>query len=138
MNLISLSIDLNDLVRKLLGFQFYRSSRVLLLQEIRQDSFYEVITILLTLSILNIITQIWIHSEQHLVDCDTNDGGCNGGWYTDAWDYLKTAGGSAKLSLYSYTGVVSANVIFDGIVSSYYSCQIHHRNPPLANTLHPC
>ena len=46
MNLISLSIDLNDLVRKLLGFQFYRSSRVLLLQEIRQDSFYEVITIL--------------------------------------------------------------------------------------------
>lgn len=40
-------------------------------------------------------------SEQQLVDCDrANNGGCNGGWYTDAWDYFIGAGGSAKRTLY--------------------------------------
>ncbi|EFX87400.1 hypothetical protein DAPPUDRAFT_312328 [Daphnia pulex] len=42
-------------------------------------------------------------SEQHLVDCDTTNGGCNGGWYVTAWTYLKKAGGSAKQTLYNYT-----------------------------------
>lgn len=40
-------------------------------------------------------------SEQQLVDCDTSNGGCNGGWYTSAWYYLKN--GCAKQSLYTYT-----------------------------------
>jgi hypothetical protein len=146
MNLISLSFDWNDLVRKLLGFQFYRSSRVLLLQEIQQDSCYEVITILYKLlQFLYVLynNRIWIlRSEQHLVDCDVYDGGCNGGWYTNAWYYLQTAGGSAKQSLYSYTGVVSANVIcflwlfFFQLIN--WVLLIHCRKRPLANTPHPC
>ncbi len=47
---------------------------------------------------------IFTFSEQQLVDCDPNNNGCNGGWYTSAWSYLK--GGSAKQSTYSYTAVV--------------------------------
>jgi len=35
-----------------------------------------------------------ILSEQHLVDCDPNNHGCNGGWYTNAWSYLRSNGGS--------------------------------------------
>ncbi|EFX87406.1 hypothetical protein DAPPUDRAFT_312323 [Daphnia pulex] len=42
-------------------------------------------------------------SEQHLVDCDTSNNGCNGGWYMDAWNYLKSKSGSAKRQLYTYT-----------------------------------
>ncbi|KAI9558063.1 hypothetical protein GHT06_014816 [Daphnia sinensis] len=39
-------------------------------------------------------------SEKQLVDCDRSNGGCQGGWYTDAWDYIKRVRGSAKTSLY--------------------------------------
>jgi hypothetical protein len=50
-------------------------------------------------------------SEQHLVDCDPYDSGCNGGWYTNAWYYLKNvAFGSAKQSLYPYTATVNIKV----------------------------
>ncbi|EFX78290.1 hypothetical protein DAPPUDRAFT_246512 [Daphnia pulex] len=43
-------------------------------------------------------------SEQHLVDCEPYDYGCNGGWYTNAWYYIKNGAlGSAKQSLYPYT-----------------------------------
>ncbi|EFX78291.1 hypothetical protein DAPPUDRAFT_320635 [Daphnia pulex] len=43
-------------------------------------------------------------SEQQLVDCDPYDKGCNGGWYTNAWYYIKNGAlGSAKQSLYTYT-----------------------------------
>jgi len=31
-------------------------------------------------------------SEQELVDCDTNDSGCGGGWPTNAFSWLKTHG----------------------------------------------
>ena len=37
-----------------------------------------------------------------LVDCDTNDYGCDGGMYTNAWAFLKTKGGAMKSSAYSY------------------------------------
>lgn len=41
-------------------------------------------------------------SEQQLVDCDLNNGGCNGGWYTSAWQHLMN--GSNKHSKYgAYT-----------------------------------
>jgi C1A family cysteine protease len=43
-------------------------------------------------------------SEQQLVDCDPYDGGCNGGWYYNAWYYLKAAGGADRASSYGYTG----------------------------------
>ncbi|XP_057379755.1 uncharacterized protein LOC130702104 [Daphnia carinata] len=42
-----------------------------------------------------------ILSEKQLVDCDRVNAGCNGGWYTDAWDYIEKAGGSAQTSLYA-------------------------------------
>lgn len=41
-------------------------------------------------------------SEQQLVDCDTQDGGCNGGWYDTAWKYVNNAGGSNTESDYPY------------------------------------
>nr|CAH0098611.1 unnamed protein product [Daphnia galeata] len=44
-------------------------------------------------------------SEQQLVDCDTVNAGCNGGWYDDAWKYLASAGGQATASSYPYRGV---------------------------------
>lgn len=38
-------------------------------------------------------------SEQQLIDCSLDYGtnGCNGGFYTNAWDYLITMGTSFKL-----------------------------------------
>ena len=41
-------------------------------------------------------------SEQQVVDCDKRNFGCNGGWYEDAWDYIKAAQGSLKQSFYPY------------------------------------
>jgi len=35
-------------------------------------------------------------SEQQLVDCDYSNGGCNGGWYTSAWEHLKEGANSHK------------------------------------------
>ncbi len=46
-----------------------------------------------------------MYSEQQLVDCDAQNGGCNGGWYKDAWDYIQT-GGAATSAAYAYTGKV--------------------------------
>jgi hypothetical protein len=43
-------------------------------------------------------------SEQQLVDCDTNDNGCNGGMMDNAYTYLQNAGGSLLESEYPYTG----------------------------------
>jgi len=37
-------------------------------------------------------TSVVILSEQQLVDCDPISGGCDGGWYYWAWDYLKNHG----------------------------------------------
>ncbi|XP_072392907.1 cathepsin L-like proteinase [Diabrotica undecimpunctata] len=42
-------------------------------------------------------------SEQELVDCDTVNGGCNGGLMTDAFNYVKRHGLAAE-SKYKYTG----------------------------------
>merc|ERR1711992_445399 len=42
-------------------------------------------------------------SEQQVVDCDTRDGGCNGGWYDTAWRYVSEEGGIATQDDYPYT-----------------------------------
>jgi len=42
-------------------------------------------------------------SEQQLVDCDTYDGGCQGGWYYNAWTYLQSYGSNSGYE-YGYTG----------------------------------
>merc|ERR1719322_1575025 len=36
-------------------------------------------------------------SEQQVVDCDTRDGGCNGGWYDTAWRYVSDEGELKKM-----------------------------------------
>ncbi|KAI9559439.1 hypothetical protein GHT06_013427 [Daphnia sinensis] len=62
-------------------------------------------------------------SEQQLVDCDTNNGGCNGGWYTSAWYHLKN--GCARQSLYPYTATKNTckytSAMSAATVSSYGS-----------------
>jgi cathepsin F len=47
--------------------------------------------------------KIVTYSEQQLVDCDTVDGGCNGGLMENAFEYLKSAGGVETESDYPYT-----------------------------------
>lgn len=42
-------------------------------------------------------------SESQLVDCATENGGCNGGWMTTAFSYIINAGGIAPTSVYAYT-----------------------------------
>jgi cathepsin F len=49
-------------------------------------------------------------SEQELVDCDTNDQGCGGGWMYDAYEWLEKAGGQMTEAEYPYTGNVTACV----------------------------
>lgn len=41
-------------------------------------------------------------SEQQVVDCDTQNGGCNGGWYDTAWMYIKGEGGVTTTAEYPY------------------------------------
>nr|CAH0098610.1 unnamed protein product [Daphnia galeata] len=55
-------------------------------------------------------------SEQQLVDCDTSNGGCGGGWYTSAWNYMKN--GSAKQSLYTYTATARTCKFTSSMISS--------------------
>jgi C1A family cysteine protease len=43
-------------------------------------------------------------SEQEIVDCDDNDHGCDGGWPSDAMDWIKSHGGLMLEEDYPYTG----------------------------------
>ena len=59
-------------------------------------------------------------SEQNLVDCATSsygNSGCNGGWYTNAWDYIKKVGIDTQTS-YPYTAIDVRNII---LISNKYS-----------------
>jgi cathepsin F len=42
-------------------------------------------------------------AEQQILDCDTADGGCNGGWMENAMDYITQAGGIMLTKDYPYT-----------------------------------
>ena len=46
-------------------------------------------------------------SEQQLVDCDTDNNGCEGGWYDTAWAYVKNTGGAESQVDYPYTSGTS-------------------------------
>ena len=54
----------------------------------------------------NVASSFSILSEQQLVDCDTTNYGCNGGWYVAAWTHLQQRSGSVKRTLYPYTARV--------------------------------
>jgi len=43
-------------------------------------------------------------SEQQILDCDTDDHGCSGGWPTDALEFVKKHGGMMLESDYGYEG----------------------------------
>jgi cathepsin F len=43
-------------------------------------------------------------SEQQILDCDTTDSGCDGGWPYNAFQYVISAGGMDSESSYPYTG----------------------------------
>jgi len=44
-------------------------------------------------------------APQQIVDCDTTDGGCNGGYPATAYAYVESAGGQDTEATYPYTGV---------------------------------
>ncbi len=75
--------------------------------------------------LLKILNWHFSFSEQHLVDCEPYDYGCNGGWYTNAWYYLKNVAlGSAKQSLYTYTATVHTrqlNIYISFLFNQRYS-----------------
>ena len=43
-------------------------------------------------------------SEQQLLDCDYQNGECNGGWYDTAWKYVHDVDGIMSQTQYPYTG----------------------------------
>jgi C1A family cysteine protease len=44
-------------------------------------------------------------APQQIVDCDTTDGGCNGGYPASAYQYVESAGGQETEAAYPYRGV---------------------------------
>merc|ERR1711894_580224 len=42
-------------------------------------------------------------SEQQVMDCDSRNSGCNGGWYDTAWQYMMEEGGIETSTDYPYT-----------------------------------
>ena len=46
---------------------------------------------------------LWRVSQQQLVDCDTGNSGCSGGWPTDSWVYYSSTGAALDID-YPYTG----------------------------------
>lgn len=49
------------------------------------------------------LDKTYVLSPQQLLDCDTNDNGCNGGNNEYAFDYIQGAGGIVQESSYPYT-----------------------------------
>jgi len=72
----------------------------------------------------------YVLAPQQLVSCDTNDSGCNGGWPTNAYEYIESIGGMVQETDYPYTsgtsgstGTCSTSSTTDKVltVSNYYT-----------------
>jgi C1A family cysteine protease len=50
-------------------------------------------------------------SEQNLIDCSTENYGCDGGWQPDAFDYIKKNGGIMSADAYPYVSGKSQTVL---------------------------
>eukprot|EP01102_Stenamoeba_stenopodia_P018125 TRINITY_DN6608_c0_g1_i4.p1 TRINITY_DN6608_c0_g1~~TRINITY_DN6608_c0_g1_i4.p1 ORF type:complete len:345 (-),score=79.08 TRINITY_DN6608_c0_g1_i4:86-1120(-) len=66
-----------------------------------------------------------IAAPQQLIDCDTEDGGCNGGWPWDAFDYVHTCGGMDSESSYPYHAAPTGTCSFssNNVVATVSSWQ---------------
>jgi len=60
-------------------------------------------------------------AEQQIVDCDTTDDGCNGGWMENAMDYITQAGGLMLTVDYPYTATDAS----DGDSCNFDITKIH-------------
>jgi len=77
---------------------------------------------------------LYVLAPQHYVDCTRgspyNEGGCNGGWPTGAWDFAKSKGGQATEANYAYKaadGTCNTNVAVAPITitrTSYNPCTV--------------
>jgi len=56
-------------------------------------------------SLGHLIADSSLCSKQQLVSCSSSFGnnGCSGGFYTNAWDYVKSVGGQVTAAAYPYT-----------------------------------
>ena len=62
-------------------------------------------------------------SEQQIVDCDTGNGGCNGGWYDTAWKYIKGSAGVNSEISYPYEAKDGeCRIDINGIIAHVSTC----------------
>jgi len=78
-------------------------------------------------------------APQQIVDCDTSDGGCEGGNPPTAYDYVEQAGGMETEVDYPYKGVngnckFQASKVYANIASWAYSCGTEDEPSLLQNT----
>lgn len=70
-----------------------------------------------------------------MVDCSTKDGGCNGGNYESAWEYLASAGGQQPSYTYEYTGTDGTCVADQSAAVATVSSEVTYVSPNDVQTM---